>query len=172
MPASPSPLNYFIGKGIPSIKIGAALTYNDMGNAPEVEFTPSIESLAHFSSRLGTRTKDREVIIEKGGTLRIVLDEWTMENLSLALLGDISTNSDGDEEIDIMSQNSITAAFKFVGTNEVGAQVTLWLNKVEFKPSSTLGLVSDEWGQIELTGEVLSDNLGKFGRLVQMADGA
>lgn len=38
------------------------------------------------------------------------------------------------------------------------------LPSVSFGPSGSLNLISDEWGQIEITGEVLTVN-GSFGTL-------
>ena len=58
-----------------------------MGNCTEFEFTPEIEKLDHFSSREGVRTKDKSVVLQKSGTVRLVLDEWSVENLKLAVLG-------------------------------------------------------------------------------------
>ena len=63
MPASPNTINYFIGKGIITFTpTGGAL--RDLGNAPEIELTPNVEELEHFSSRSGVRNMDRKVVIE------------------------------------------------------------------------------------------------------------
>ncbi|MDK1386375.1 hypothetical protein QN224_13245 [Sinorhizobium sp. 8-89] len=165
MPASPNVLNYFIGKGIIKFKPTAG-TIRDLGNAPEVELTPAIEKLDHFSSRSGVRSKDRSIALEKTLTLRIVLDELTAENLGLLLLSEATTNSAGNLELDIFSESEIAGEITFEGTNDVGNQCNLTLPSVSFGPSGSLNLISDEFGQIELTGEVLlSGTPGTFGSL-------
>lgn len=150
MPASPNPLNYFIGKGTLSFTPSGG-SPRDLGNAPEVEITPEIERLDHFSSRAGVRSKDRSVVLEKTLTCRIVLDEITAENLGMLLLG--SEVTDGSFEIFAVSE--ITGSLTFTGTNDVGNKITVSMPSVSFGPSGSLSLISDEWGQIELTADVL-----------------
>lgn len=168
MPASPSPLNYFIGKGI--IKFtptGGAK--RDLGNAPEVEITPSLEKLDHFSSRAGIKKKDRSAPVQAGTTIRIVLDEITAENLGMVMLSDVATNSDGTKTLRIMSKTEITGAIEFTGTNEVGNKADIDLPSVSFGPSGSFNAISDEWGNIEITGEVLAteytDGTSDFGTI-------
>jgi hypothetical protein len=84
---SPLTSQYYVGKGIVSIELTGAGTYRDIGNVPTFEFTPNITVLTHYSSRLGVRSKDLEIIHEKQATLNMVLDEWTYDNLMLAFMG-------------------------------------------------------------------------------------
>jgi hypothetical protein len=89
---SPSTSLYYVGKGIVSIQILTGITppdaaYRDLGNCPVFEFTPNITLLTHYSSRVGVRTKDLEVIHEKQATVNMRLDEWSYQNLQLAFLG-------------------------------------------------------------------------------------
>ncbi|MBB2698960.1 UNVERIFIED_ORG: hypothetical protein GGI66_003637 [Rhizobium esperanzae] len=168
MPASPNTLNYFIGKGIIKFTPTGGVQ-RDFGNAPEIEFTPTIEKLDHFSSRSGVKKKDRTVVTEKGGTIRIVLDEVTPENLSLQLMGEVTTATDGTKSFRIMSEAEITGQIDFTGTNDVGNKITMQLPNVSFGPSGSFNLISDEWGQIELTGDVLAteytDGSSDFGQI-------
>ncbi|MEJ6845086.1 hypothetical protein V3589_02535 [Sinorhizobium fredii] len=169
MPTSPDTLNYFIGKGICYFTpTGGA--ERDLGNAPEVEITPATEKLDHFSSRTGTRTKDRSVTIEKAVTLRIVLEEITADNLALLLLDKTPvTHTDGSKTIRILKDTEITGAFRFQGNNDVGNQVDIALPSVSFGPSGSFNPISDEWGQIEVTAEVLvteyTDGTSDFGTI-------
>lgn len=158
----PNPLLYYIGKGIVSFKKTGEMDFRVLGNVPEFEFTPEVTKLDHFSSMSGTRTKDRSIVTEKSAAVRIVMEEWVAENLALALMGSVETNTAGDEQINIFDQNAIDGELKFVGTNEVGPQVDIHLLNVSFIPSSALNPISDEWGQIEVTGEALAVN-GAFG---------
>jgi hypothetical protein len=151
MATSPDVLNYFIGKGTLSFtKTGGSP--RDLGNAPEVEITPEIEKLDHFSSRTGVRSKDRSVTLSKTLTIRIVLDEITAENLAILLLGGDPVSG----AFEIFEESEITGALTFTGTNDVGNKVTVDIPSVSFGPSGGLSLIGDDWGQIEITGEILS----------------
>ena len=91
------------------------------------------------------------------------MDEWTADNLAMALLGDVTTNVAGDKEIDIFSRNTFEGELKYEGTNEIGPQMDINLFRVAFKPGKSLNPISDEWGNIEIEGEALANDLGKFG---------
>ena len=92
MPVSliaPDADNYQVGKGIVSFKPDGAADYIDLGNVAELEYTPNIEKLDHYSSRAGTRTKDKSVVQTRSGTLRILMEELTAQNLSMLLMGTV-----------------------------------------------------------------------------------
>jgi hypothetical protein len=158
---SSDPTKYFIGKGIVSFKpVGGA--YRDVGNCPTFEFTPKVETKDHFSSRTGIKTRDLRLVMSKSGTLKIVLEEWTLANLAIALMDDGYTTGD----IDILSGTTVTGAWKMVGTNEQGDQYTVEFYNVAVEPTGNLGFIQDDFGQIELTGEVSIDpGTGSFGRV-------
>jgi hypothetical protein len=85
---------YYIGKGIVSVQILAGITppdsaYRDVGNVPVFEFVPNITVLTHYSSRLGIRSKDLEVVHEKQATLNMHMDEWSFKNLQLAFMATV-----------------------------------------------------------------------------------
>lgn len=152
--------NYFIGKGVLSFTPTGG-EKRDLGNVPEFEITPELEELPHNSSRAGVRSEDRSIVIEKRATVRVVLEEWTPENLGLALLAD-PVVAQGITTLDIFSNNAIDGALEFIGSNEIGSRYKVELPKVSFIPSGSLGFITDEWGQIELNGKVLLD-AGSFG---------
>lgn len=231
---SPNTDNYFIGKGIVYGMFGADIAFRDLGNIPEFEITLTTDKLDHFSSREGTKKKDRSIVREQSGTVRMVLEELTAENLALALMGDPSsaavsltttgdtTNADaalaglasvanlvegrryaiagtgipvgttfvfdgdaggemdhnatatgadvavvitGGISLDIFSLTEITGKIRFVGTNAIGAKCTYDLNNVSLTPSNSFNPISDEWGNFEVTGEILVDEFGKFGQV-------
>lgn len=156
MPASPSIDNLSILKGIIKFTPTGGVQ-RDLGNAPEVELTPAIEKLDHFSSRSGVRSKDKSVALEKSMTLRVVLEELTADNIRMLLIGgEVTENTDGSKTFDIFEESEITGAIEFTGTNDVGSQIDLALPSVSFGPSGSLNLISDEWGNFEITGEVLA----------------
>lgn len=167
--ASPDINEYYIGKGVVSFKKEGDLTFRDMGNAPTFEFTPDITKLEHFSSRSGVKAKDRTIVLEKKGTIKLVLDEWTVDNLAIALLGDVTTNTESQSVIEIFGSNAVSGMLKFEGTNEIGAKYEYLFNKVDFIPGSALSLISDEWGPLELTGDVAAVN-GSFGTATRIEE--
>ena len=134
MPVSPSTDNYYVGKGKLSFKATGETTFRDLGNVTELETTPNLTTLEHFSSREGVKKKDKEVVTEKKMTVRLVMDEWTAANLAMALLGDVSVDTDGNSVVDIFSRNAFEGELKYEGTNEIGPQMDIDLFKVAFKP--------------------------------------
>jgi hypothetical protein len=168
--ASPDIRNYTIGKGLIYIKTSTDAQRRAIGNCPEFEFTPEIEKLEHFSAMSGVRERDRTVVLEKKGTLRIVIEEMTAENLRLALLGTLEDGSSGDQIIDIFSESQISAEVWFEGQNDVGPKWNYYFGRVDFIPSSGISLISDEWMTVELNGDVQKVN-GTFGTAEKVADG-
>lgn len=163
MATSPNVLNYFIGKG--TITFTPLLgSPRDLGNAPAIKLTPSVTKLDHFSSRQGVKKKDLSVVTEQTLTLDITLDEITADNLALLLAGTVETGTGGEHIFQIMSESEIKGAILFVGTNDVGNLVTLRLPSVSFGPSGGLDLISDGFGEIQLTGDVLQV-AGSFGEI-------
>lgn len=151
--------NYYIGKGVVSVSDNGS-AWTDVGNVPEFEFTPELEELEHFSSRAGTRTRDKTVVVSKSATLRVVLEEWSQANLLLATLGEV----DSTGKVEIFARNSINKWVKFAGANEVGRTFEVIFPSVDFIPSGSINFISDEWGQFELTGTVNAVN-GSFGTI-------
>lgn len=166
MPDSPSPLLYMIGKGNCEFKRSGDVAYRHVGNAPEVEITPELDILEHFSSMAGSRVKDRKVVREKSATLRVVLEEFEANNMALAMMAEPpENNTAGDPVIRILSASEITGAFRFTGTNDVGQQVDVDLPNVSVTPEAGVSLISDEWGRMELTFDILADTNGEFGTM-------
>jgi len=156
---SPNVGNYTLGKGKVYFSPDGESppVWRDMGNVAEVEFSPEIEKLDHYSSREGIKSKDKSVPLEVSATLRLLMDEWTPDNLALAVLGVVSdvTSPGGKKQITILSETSIKGSVKFTGTNDVGPKYEYIWSSVEFTPSGSLNLIADEWGQIEVEGACL-----------------
>lgn len=171
MPASltsPDTGNLTVSKGALSIKLlPDGVSFRHMGNAPEIEITLEIEKLEHFSSLVGIRSKDKTVVLERSGELRAVLEEYTPDNLALWAMGSVDLLAAGGPSIDILSEDVISGWLKFTGANEIGAQLLVNLHNVEFAPTGSMQLIDDDdWGGIEVTGEMLlSQDTGKFGTM-------
>jgi hypothetical protein len=170
MPASPNVLNYAIGKGNVFMKIEGG-EWRHIGNCPEFEFTPEIEELEHNSSMEGVRVVDRTEVLAKRGTLRVVMEEITPENLAIAVLGELDPETTAGGVIEIFSENAVRRAVRFVGNNSVGSQYTWEFPAVDFIPSSGIPVISEEWMQVEISGKVAVVN-GSFGTITETADEA
>jgi hypothetical protein len=159
---APNTGNYLVGKGnVYFTPVGGVRRH--VGNAPAFEIELGIEELEHFSSMSGVRVKDLVVIIEKSATVRMTLEEWTAENVAMALLGTADeTDTEGNVQIEILSQNLIRGLLEFEGTNDVGPRWNYRFPQVAFRPNAALSPISDEWGTIEMEGEVEAVD-GKFG---------
>lgn len=140
-------------------------TQRSLGNAPEIELTPEVTKLDHYSSMSGVRSKDKSVVTETKLTIRIVLDEISAENLKLLLMGgSITTAQNGEKSFSPLAVSEIEGALVFTGSNTVGSQVDLSFSKVSFTPSGSLNVISEEWNQVEITGEVLAVS-GSYGTI-------
>jgi hypothetical protein len=157
---SPNIGNYYIGKGIVSIKLLGESVFTDCGNVPQFEFMAKVTQLDHFSSRTGVRVKDFTAVIELAGTLTMQLEELTARNMGLALLG-LPTGgpSPAPDTINIFSNPVIYGSVKFVGTNDIGPVWTVNFPLVKLSPNKALGLIANTWGVIDLDGDVLFDQL-------------
>jgi hypothetical protein len=150
------PENLQVGKGIVSFKPDGAPDFIDLGNVPELEYEPTIDKLDHFTSRAGIKTKDKSVVIERGGTLRVLMEEITAQNLSMLLMGTVGNDGPlGEPSVDIFTTDTVRGELKFQATNDVGPRWDLHFYNVEFAPSGSFNPISDEWNNIEVTGEVL-----------------
>lgn len=163
-PVSPNILNYTVGKGFATFQKDGAGAFVDLGNITTFEFTPSVDKLDHFSTRGGVKAKDRSITVSLSGELKIVMEEFTRTQFVLGLLGVEDTNSAGQDEIEILAVPSVKGAIKFTSTGDVGQKWDWYFPNVEFTPSAALSPLSDEWGNIEVTGEVTKKN-NSFGKI-------
>lgn len=156
MAASPNVENYSI------LKANVWWTPEDgarrhLGNAPAANLAVEVEKLDHFSSRAGIRTRDKSFVVGKTATLTLQLDEFTLENLQIAMLGgDIvpGDNTEGDLSFDIGSSDAVTGRIEIIGSNDVGNRVSADLPSVSFTPSEGVDFISDEVATIQLEGDV------------------
>lgn len=164
---SPNSGNYRVGKGAWWFKREGSMEFVHMGNSPGAEFTPAIDKLDHFSSMEGVKEKDASIVLSRGGAIKLTLEEWTPQNLSLALLGTIDEGAVGGPTVQIFDSDAVTGELKFISANSTGPRWNFYYHNVSFIPSAAINPISDEWGQFEVNGEVLvgqvAPNVGKFG---------
>jgi hypothetical protein len=168
---SPNVENYYVGAGICKWKGEDDSTYRDVGNVSEFAFTSTVTRLKHYSSRTGTRFKDRDVVTQLDASVAIKMDEITAANLALAVLGTASGSS--PIMIEVLTQANKKGAFRLIGTNDIGAKIQIDLPSCLITPSGAIGLINaGTWGELSLTAEVNGDiNTGSFGRYAWNTDG-
>jgi hypothetical protein len=64
--------------------------------------------------------------------------------------------------INIGANPEVRGSLKFEGANSIGPQITMTLTLVQLAPSAALNMIGDEYGLIEIQGEVLLVD-GSFG---------
>jgi hypothetical protein len=76
---NPSTTNYTVGKGIIYFDrftaAGASTGYRDLGNAPALSLSTTIEKLKHYSSRSGIKSLDFTANTSKEAMVKFTLDE-------------------------------------------------------------------------------------------------
>ena len=170
MAVSPSTTNYFQGTGYLKWTPSGG-TERDLGNIVECEITPTVEKLEHKTRRTGTAKTDKTIYRNQAATIRIVLDEITAQNLALIMMDSSPVdNSDGTTTVRILKDSVIEGALTFTGTNDVGNTVDGDFPSVSFGPSGSFSPISsDDFGQIEITGDLLSvtysDGTADFGTM-------
>jgi hypothetical protein len=65
--------------------------------------------------------------------------------------------------INIGTEPEKTGTLIFTGANDFGPQLVVTLTKVMIAPSAAINLIGDEYGLLEVTGEILADDTGSFG---------
>ena len=81
MTASPQTRNYLYGKGELFFRAVGSEGYDHLGNAPAFTISLTEEKLEHFSSMSGTKTKDLQLVTQKGATVAFTLEEFTTGNI-------------------------------------------------------------------------------------------
>lgn len=87
MMGSPQTRNYLYGKGELFFRAEGSDGYDHLGNAPAFNISLIEEKLEHFSSLSGTKTKDLQLITQKGASVAFTLEEFTAGNLVRAFKG-------------------------------------------------------------------------------------
>jgi hypothetical protein len=159
---SPNVDNLQVGKGKVEFKKTGDSVFRHLGNCSAFVVTPEVETLEHFSSLQGTKKKDLVIVLEQRATAQITMEEFTPENFALMVYGDVDEAAVGGPTVEIFANSSISGHLRFTGTNDVGPKITVDLYNVSFQPTGDLGFISDEFNEMEVTGDVLAATSGEF----------
>jgi hypothetical protein len=72
------------------------------GNVAELKLSLKTEVLEHFESQTGQRTLDHRMVKQKSATVMLTIEEFTKENLALALYGSFVQNQGGTVQAELI----------------------------------------------------------------------
>ena len=153
---APTTKNLLIGKGFCIFKPEDESDFFHLGNVPNFTWTPNVTKLDHFSSMEGIKEKDESTVTEQAATLKITMEEFTARNLALLLMGEVDDDDPDDITIDVYVKTSITGEFRFYATNTKGPRWRFFLNKVQLTPQGDLSLISENYANMIVQGDVFS----------------
>ena len=125
----------------------------DVGNCSKFDAEVTEQTLDHFSSRSGLKTKDKSVTIEIGYNLTFDLDEISVNNLKLFLKGSLT----GTRIIRANTVLDAEYALQFQSDNPVGPNEKWEFWRMKLSPAGGFSLISDEWSKLSFKGTGLAD---------------
>lgn len=151
--------NYaYMGKGIVKLTPEAGGTARDVGNVSALQFNvnENIIKLPNYrSAGGGTYAQvNRIESVEFTATLH----DLSPENMAMVLFGTTTTVSDV-ATIEALTTGAQTFEMVFEGVNEAatGKTVTVTVHRAKIGAAQGLGFIGDDFGALEITGEVLID---------------
>ena len=151
MPNSPSPLNYFQGSGNLYWKPAGGVERH-VGNATKFEVGIELTKVEHNERMTASRAVDRIFFPSSKATWACTLEEITPENLAMAFLGTIATNSAANKVMSALATTSLTGQWRLNGTNDVGSKMEVIIANAQITPSGTFDFLAEDLGTLELEG--------------------
>jgi hypothetical protein len=155
---SPNVGNLFVGRGYLSMMLQGETSFQDMGNTTRFSLQVNPTLLHHYSSRIGVRKKDLSVVTQLDATLQMTLEEVTVRNFAMFVLG-VPLES-GADSIYLMSNPLYYATLRFTATNVVGPQWNAVFPLVLLSPRNQFQLIAEgtgTWGAMEMQGDIQYD---------------
>jgi len=145
--------NYaYMGKGIVS------LDARDVGNVSNLQFNINENIIKLPNYRSGGGGTYAQVNRIESVEFTATLHDLSPENMAMVLFGTTSTTADV-ATIEALTTGAQTFEMVFAGLNEAttGKTVTVTVYKAKIGAAQGLGFIGDEFGALEITGEVLID---------------
>ena len=121
MTASPQTRNYLYGKGELFFRAVGSEGYDHLGNAPAFTISLTEEKLEHFSSMSGTKTKDLQLVTQKGAAVAFTLEEFTTGNILRAFKGAaVAKQMQAAATVSGQSGSANKGLYTFVGKEKLG----------------------------------------------------
>ena len=120
--------NYFAGGTRLYVQKAGTTGLLDLGNVINPSISPATENLEHFTSRFGTRRRDRREQTQRSYSISFTLDEFSPENLALVFSagsGDPTAlaqtaQTDFTEDITVVLNRGIRLTYRKVSNVTIG----------------------------------------------------
>lgn len=161
-------LDTFIGAGIVKWKGVDDPDFRDVGEAAifATQVTPTKKE--YFSKRTPTRRRVRSVNTEQTMSVKIRMEEINADNLAMFFMG-VATPPVSPavySVVTIGTDSDVLGALRFIGTTAIGEKCQVDLPSVNLTPDGEFDFLGDDWGGLEMTGEVNADaDTGEFGEV-------
>lgn len=151
--------NYaYMGKGIVELTPEGGGTARDVGNVSALAFNINETIIKLANSRTAGGGTYASVNRIESVEFTATLHDLSPENLSMVLFG--TTSEVGEvATIEALTTGAKTFKMVFSGINEAatGKTVTVTVHRAKIGAASGLGFIGDDFGALEITGEVLID---------------
>ena len=140
--------------------------WTHVGNVQEFSLTPNPTISKHKGTQGPVKTVDFINTSQIEIAMNLSCDEWTKDNILMALLGQLATDTTG--EYIKMGVTVVRRQIKFTGNNAIGPKWEMILPSVNINAKDALKFIEpgDDIAPMPLSGDVLFDNtLGAFGTI-------
>lgn len=141
--ATPDSGNLYLGAGevwFNKFSSGTTLSqWRHLGNVSRLELTQSVETIEKRSAMSGTRAILKRSVVSTTSEINLTLDEWDINNLTLALLGTSSTYTQNSGTATDSAISGVVKKGDWLDTGKLKITVT----GVKKSPSTSLVLDTD-----------------------------
>lgn len=151
--------NYaYMGKGIVSLTPEGGGTARDIGNVSSLQFTVNENIIKQPNYRTPGGGTYASVNRIESVEFTATLHDFSPENLAMVLFG-TATTAGGVATIEALTSGAKIFKMEFEGVNEAatGKTVTVTVHRAKIGAAQGLGFIGDDFGALEITGEVLID---------------
>lgn len=155
--------NYaYMGKGIVSLTPEAGGAARDVGNVSALTFNINENIIKLPNYRTAGGGTYAQVNRIESVEFTATLHDLSPENLAMVLFGTVTTEPEGTPTtaiIEALTTGAQTFEMTFAGINEVntGQTVTVTVHRAKIGAAQGLNFIGDDFGALEITGEVLID---------------
>ncbi|MBV6340181.1 hypothetical protein [Candidatus Magnetobacterium casense] len=115
---------YTIGRGKLLFRPTGTDGWRDLGNAPDFSVATKTDKIDHFSARQGLSVKDKQVVLKQEAIGKFKLDELSIDNLLLFIMGaEATTTSQTSGTLTASSVIALLNKWVFVGKRELSGVV-------------------------------------------------
>lgn len=135
----------------------------DLGNAPSVSVSTESDTVDHYDSRGGIRTRDLQVVTARRVGGSFTLDEMSLTTLSIALAGEVTGTGVG-ASVEILSLPQLQGQLKLTQAQDVGTRYEYFFGYVKLETAAEIPLIQDQdFAQVEVNFSVNQDANGVYG---------